>query len=204
MPIIAKTSQSKDRVIIPAGNHVARCYKMIELGTLTDEYKGESITRHRVSLSWELPNETHTFSEEQGPQPLSMNKEYTLSMHERATLRQHLESWRGKQFTKQEAEAFDITKLLGVPCMLNIVHSQSQNGNTYAQLTSITPLAKGMIAPDQINESFEFSLSEFDQDKFDQLPEFLKDKIDRSKERLEATTKNVQPEDVEGSEDLLF
>lgn len=36
--------------------------------------------------------------------------------------------------------------------------------------------------PEQINPSFEFTLENFEQAKFDSLPDFLKDKIRQSKE----------------------
>jgi len=41
---------------------------------------------------------------------------------------------------------------------------------------------KGMTCPDQINESFEFNVLEFSEDKFNQLPDFIKDKVKTSAE----------------------
>jgi hypothetical protein len=52
-----------------------------------------------------------------------ISKEFTLSMHEKSTLRQFLESWRGKAFTEKEALSFDVTALIGKPC-LDIYQSQ--------------------------------------------------------------------------------
>ncbi len=42
---------------------------------------------------------------------------------------------------------FDLRKLLNAPCMLNITHVD-RAGKQYANIASITPLPKGMTAPD--------------------------------------------------------
>ena len=93
---------------------------MIELGHIDTEFNGEKKKAHKVMLTWELPEELAVFNEDKGPEPYSVSKTYTLSMHEKSTLRKDLESWRGKGFTELEAAKFDITKLLGVPCLLTI------------------------------------------------------------------------------------
>jgi hypothetical protein len=180
MSIIAENKGS-DFVLIPSGNHIARCYGMIQIGTVKEEtgiYAGKET--HKVRISWETPHETHDFGK--GLQPFSVHKEFTLSMHEKATLRKYLESWRGKAFTETEAEAFDITKLIGKPCMINVIHKTSGKGNTYADISSIATLPKGLECPNQINQTVELSFDNWNQNIFDSLPDFLKDKIKVSKE----------------------
>ena len=44
----------------PAGNHVARCIALIDLGTQHDEYQGRSRLRNQVLIRWELSNELMT------------------------------------------------------------------------------------------------------------------------------------------------
>lgn len=200
MPIIAKNA-GKKRELAPQGNHVAVCYKMIELGTITDTFKGEDVTRHRVLLYWELSNEQKEFDGVM--KPISVSKEFSLSMNEKSTLRKMLESWRGKAFTEKEATAFDITKLMGVPCMVNVLHVTSAAGNVYESVTSITPLPKGMEIPTQFNDSFEFSLDGFDQVKFDSFPDFIKDKINSSVEMQAKTPVEPVPELTEEQEEEL-
>ena len=174
--ITAKNTQTTFD-LTPAGNHVARCYSMIEIGTVEENFKGEPKTLHKVRISWELPSETKVFNTEKGEQPYSISKEYTLSMHEKSNLRRDLQAWRGKAFTEDEANAFDITKLLGQPCMVNVVHEASKNGNTYANVSGITPLPKGFVCPPAVNPVFVLSYDEFDFNKFDKLPEFIRNKM---------------------------
>ena len=204
MPIIAKNA-GKKRELAPQGNHVAICYKMIELGTITDTFKGEDVTRHRVLLYWELSNELAMFDGVE--KPISVSKEFSLSMNEKSILRKMLESWRGKAFTEKEANAFDITRLMGVPCMVNVIHVTSAAGNQYENVSSITPLPKGMEIPTQFNDSFEFSLDEFDQVKFETFPDFIKDKINGSVEmKAKADSKELESKLVEiiKDDDLPF
>ncbi len=187
MPITAKESEVKFE-LVPAGNHVARCYSMIEIGTEKSEYQGKEKHLYKVRVTWELPNEKKVFDQAKGEQPFSISKDYTLSMFDQANLRQDLESWRGKAFTEDEAKAFDITKLIGVPCLLNVVHTQSQKGSTYSKIAGVTPLIKGMNCPTQINQSFVFAFDEWNDQKFAGLPEYIRKRIEATpefKKRLE-------------------
>ena len=167
-----------EKELVPAGLQVARCYSMIHIGTVEWDYMGQRKSTNKVRLTWEFPNEMRTFKEENGLQPMVLSKEFTLSMYEKANLRQALENWRGAKFKEQEADDFDITKLIGVPCMINVTHDAAKNGNVYANIGTINPLPKGMECPPQINPSFEFNYD----DKFDTSwvlaqPEFIKDMI---------------------------
>jgi hypothetical protein len=165
------------RELIPQGMHVARCYSMVHIGNVEWEYKGEKKISNKIRLTWELPNEMRVFKEENGEQPMVISKEYTLSMYEKANLRRDLESWRGKGFSNAEADDFDVTKLLGQPCLLNLVHV-TKGDNTYCNVAGVNPLMKGMECPAQINDSFEFNYD----DKFDnawvkEQPDFIKSQI---------------------------
>lgn len=188
MPITAQNS-GKTFELVPAGNHIARCFQMIEIGTLRSEYQGKVKNLYKVRISWELPNEKKVFDEAKGPQPFSISKEYTLALGDTANLRKDLESWRGKAFNDDEVKAFDITKLLGVPCMLNVIHKKSQtSGNQYSMISGITPMPKGtdgkpMQCPPQINPMFVLSYDDVDWDaKFSTLTKYVKEQIESTPE----------------------
>jgi len=176
---IYATSNATQRELIPAGNYIGRCYQMIEIGTVSETILGEVKILKKVRIGWELPEEQKVFSEEKGPQPCVISKEFTLSMHEKSSLRAVLKSWRGKDFTNEEAESFDITKLLGAPCMINIIHKpgKSDPAKTYQQIAGITGVPKGVPVPELINPIFCLSYDEFDEDKFETLPDFIKEKM---------------------------
>lgn len=181
--IVATNTGGGDYAPMPAGMYVARCVQMIQIGTITQNIQGEDKTLHKVRFGFEFPTELKVFKEENGEQPYFLSKEYTLSMHEKATLRLHLETWRGKKFTEEESKSFDVTKLLKVPCMINVVHKVSEkNAKTFSEIGSISPLMKGMVCPPQINNTTLLCYDEFDVALFESLPDFLKDKIKSSKE----------------------
>lgn len=180
--INATSNGTIEREIIPVGNHIAICYKMIHIGTVQEDYMGETKTLNKIRVGWELPEELRMFGDK-GELPLVIDREYTLSMHEKSNLRAMLKSWRGKDFTDEEAKSFDVTKLLGKPCMINIIHKQSKDGTkTYAQIAGVTAVPKSLKVPAQINPTFEFNYDDFDEMKFDTLPEFIRQKMATSVE----------------------
>jgi len=193
MSITAKAGEHKSFEIVPAGNHIARCYQMIEIGTDEKEVLGELKRQYTVRIVWELPNETKVFDQSKGEQPFSIGKDYTLSMHEKSNLRKELQSWRGRSFTEEEAKGFDITKLIGVPCMLNIIHQQSKTGNNYSKIAGVTAIPKGFVCPPQVNASFVLAYDDVAYEaKFATLPEWLRKRIEATpefKKRLEAPVK---------------
>jgi hypothetical protein len=210
MAITAKKSEQFERELIEAGNYVARCYRMIEIGTCDEEFLGVKKQMHKVRIGWELPTELKVLNPEKGEQPCVIDKEYTLSLADKANLRKDLQSWRGKAFTDEEAEAFDITKLLGVPCMLNIIHVQGKKDptKTYQAIGSVSPMPKGLVCPSQVNDTFVFDFENFDEAKFLTLPDFLKEQIAKTPEYKEAISQTVEAspflDDEENSDEQHF
>jgi hypothetical protein len=178
MPILAAEGESKPRIQAPAGSHVARCISVIDLGTQETPF-GEA---HKVRITWELPDEKAVFKEENGEQPFVLSKDYTLSLYEKANLRHDLESWRGRAFTEQELKGFDISRLIAAPCLLSVIHKTSDKGKTYANISSVSALPKGMRCPPMINEAVEYSISDGKSSVYDKFPEWLQKKISGAKE----------------------
>lgn len=207
MAITAKSEGNSEFTLVPAGTYAARCYSMVHIGTIEEEYMGQKKMLNKVRITWELPTELKVFKEENGPQPYSISKKFTLSMYEKANLRKFLESWRGRGFSDDEAKGFDVSALIGVPCMLSVIHKTSKNGKVYADVSAVSTLPKGMTVPKQINESFEFSYENFDESKLQKLPEFLRNEIVSSEEykaiKNPSHTEAV-PETVPTTDDLPF
>jgi hypothetical protein len=200
---INATTKGTAKELIPAGNYVARCYQMLQIGTVTEDVNGETKTQHKVRIGWELPTELKVFDSAKGEQPLVISKEFTLSMHEKSNLRKTLASWRGKDFSADEAKSFDILKLIGAPCMLNIIHKPSKDGTRmYEEIGSISPMPKGVTAPEQINPTIVLEYDNFNQSIFESLPDFIKNKIKSSAEYIAMSTPETKH--IETSDDLPF
>lgn len=182
MPLIASAKSGAPRQNAPAGTHPARCYQIIDLGTHDKEWQGKRRKSHEIRVSWELPDETADFGKGH-LEPFAVHKTYTLSLSEKANLRHDLENWRGKPFTEQELESFDVFAVIGVPCMVTVTHVE-KNGNTYANVTAVTALPKALKAsfPAPVNPTVQFALDEHDEAVFRSLPEFLQAIIKESDE----------------------
>lgn len=180
MAILA-TDTATQKELIPEGNYVARCYQMLHIGTNKETILGEDKVLNKVRIGWELPAEMR--SGKDGDYPCTIGQEFTLSMNEKANLRKMLQSWRGKVFTAEEAKSFDVTKLIGAPCFLNIIHKPSKDGTKiYENIAGVTPMPKGFECPPQINRTQVFQYDAPDMELLAHLPDFIKDKIKSSEE----------------------
>jgi hypothetical protein len=186
----------------PAGNHIARVYSIIHIGTLKGEYMGEPKETDTVRIGFELPNETKVFKEGEEPRPFVVSREYTNSMGEKANLRKLVEGIIGAGLLDKEAEFFDVTQLIGETCMLNVIHKTSKAGNEYAHILSAAPLPKGVKAPAAMNQPFILDFSDnWSEEKLESLPDFLKEKIRGTPEYVKTTGKvtlegGINPDDI--------
>lgn len=177
MPI---AKESKTYEPAPAGTHIARCFACIGLGTQHSEQYADS---YKVQLMFELPHETIQIDGQ--PMPMTISKDYSLSLGKKASLRKALDSWRGKPFTPEELEGFEVSKVVGAPCQLTIVHKLTSKGEMGARIETITGLAKGMICPPQVHASVKYEIEEGESSEtFRKLPEWVQKKIRTCEEWL--------------------
>ena len=163
----------------PAGMHVARCYRLIDLGTQPKSYQGKPTGEARkIMASWEFLGEDRM----DDGKPFTMSKSWFLSMHEKAALRKDLESWRGKPFTPEEECSFDVSKLLGAYCLINVIQEPGQDGTPYAKIGAITPMMKGMARPEPVNKNMIFDADEPDMELYGTFSEKIKEIISGCRE----------------------
>ena len=117
-------SNSKEFELIPEGQHIGVCYKIIDQGTRNETYPRDAEPnsdntkkRKTLGVTWEIPEQKMADG-----RPMSISKTYTASLNENSTLYKDLVTWRGKSFTKEELEGFDIDKMIGAPANLEIEH----------------------------------------------------------------------------------
>ena len=198
----------------PEGTHFSRCFKMIHVGERPYEQQGEKKTKNSLWVWFELPTEMRVFKEELGEQPMSVNIEYNHVPYETAKIIKHINSWRGKALSPQEIDDFDVSTLLGQPCMITIVHNTSAaTGKTYANINTISGIPKGLEAPKQINKSYLFDYNDnFDLPNMENnVPQFLQDIMKDTpdwKEKMNETTANNNQDtshpDLNTGDDLPF
>jgi hypothetical protein len=185
MSFIVESGGNFERV--PAGMHLARCYRIVDLGTQKSEYMGQVKYAHKIMVGWEI----HGTDDSGSPikmndgRPFAIFKNYTLSWSEKANLRLDFQSWRGKPFSQEEMRRFDLKTVLGAWCMLNVIDRDGQDGKTYSNVAGVTPvpsMIKQGGLPAAVNKNELFKISEPDMEMFNSFSEHLKKKIQASPE----------------------
>ena len=188
MAFIASDNGGGNFKRVPAGAYIGRCYSLIDLGTqLSSGQYGEKM-QHKLRIGWELFGEDEdgaplTVDVDGVEMPMTISKSYTVSLHEKAGLRKDLAAWRGKDFTDEEAKGFDVSKLIGAYCMVNVTTSET-NGKTYSNVAGLTPLPGALknAKPSPVHEHVVFDLDAPDMAVFNSFHEKLQDAIRRAPE----------------------
>ena len=186
MALIAKESGGGTFTPVPPGMYLARCYRIVDLGTQKSEYLGQVKNLQKVMLQFEV----HGEDDEGKPlltakgEPMSISKNFTLSLAEKATLRKDLQTWRGKEFTADELRGFQIDNVLGAWAMIAITKAMGNNGKEYTNIANINSVPKAMKAslPQGHNKCAAFYLDSPDMEMFETFSDNLRAKIEQSPE----------------------
>jgi hypothetical protein len=122
----------------PPGNHPARLVAIIDLGSQADNFNPGKFKR-QCFLVWELIGVTMT-----GMKDVNhlIGERYTTSLNEKAKLRGMVKTWRGKDL--KDDEKFDLTVMLGKPCLVTVAEVEGKDDKTYANLAGVSSVPKGM------------------------------------------------------------
>jgi hypothetical protein len=189
MALIARNSGGGSYEPVPVGVVQAVCCIVCDIGTQEGSYQGKPVSHHQCIIAWEI-DAIMSQGEYEGKR-FMVSKFYTLSLHEKATLRKDLESWRGKAFTDEELDGFDVEKLIGANCMLNIVEYKKLDGSVGQKISAIMPMIKSMNKMQPITTT---------------TPQWMIDKRNESIEAREGSNQPRQPGDEQEApqEDLPF
>lgn len=173
---------------VPSGAFIGRCYSLIDLGTQRSDGQFGIKDQHKIQIRWELFGDDDdgnplTVDVDGKTMPMTISKSYTVSLHEKAALRKDLASWRGKDFSDEEAKAFDVSKLLGAYCMVSVTTSEN-NGKTYSNVSGLTRLPSALkdSKPAAVHKNVLFDLDAPDMAVFATFHEKLQEAIKKSPE----------------------
>jgi hypothetical protein len=163
----------KDFDPVPEGSHLAVCDMFVDLG-LQDTNFG---TKHKIYLRWQIPSLRMKWEKDgvEHEGPMAIGSKFTLSLHEKATLRQILQSWRGKAFTPEELKKFDVTTILGKPCLITVTHAPKDGGGVYANVGAVAKLPQGISAPQLEGEPLLYDADNLD--TFEKLRPWLQELV---------------------------
>jgi len=135
------SSSGGDWELPPSGNLLAVCVGLIDLGTQQDSFDNKPREARQLVIVWELIGQV---SSKTGKSHVVCDK-YNASLHPKANFRKTLESWRGVPI--RDDEEFDIFKIVGAPCLLQISHDTTKSGKEIYSVDAVTGLVKGMQKP---------------------------------------------------------
>lgn len=189
----AKTSDSK-RVNPEAGVHVARLIEILDIGKQVDKFDQDG--RNKLEFIWELPESLHVFHEDKGEQPLIVSRAYGNTLGRGSKMKAMIEGMLGKSIDKD----FDLLSLKYKLCQLNLT-LEEDGEYTNAVIQTAMPLGKEQLKVKypHFNDWRVLDLDEFDQEVFDSLPQWKRDKIAKSEtfKALEAEGVAVHTKDAE-------
>lgn len=208
MGLIARESSSGSNfVAVPPGTHLARCYRIIDLGTQKSSPQYGEKMQQKILVQFEVHSEDDKgkpLLTDKG-EPLSIAKNYTLSLGENATLRKDLSSWRGRDFTSEELRGFELKNILGHWAMLSVTKAAGNNGKEYTNITSISGVPSAMKKaglPEGHNKLVLFSIAEADMELFETFSNSIKEKIQASPEWKSFFGKKYAEEQMESAKSL--
>ena len=186
---ISETNKTIERQLPEAGSSVGVLFSLVDLGTQKTNWDGEEKWQPKLRLAFELPDqviegeETVNGKTTKVTKPMVVSIELTRSLGERATLRKMLETWRGAAFTSKELASFSLKNLLGKATLLTLVHKTSAAGRDYCAIQGMAKLPKAMKAPATTqNATIFYEIEDAKGGQFNELPEWLQEKIASSKE----------------------
>ena len=198
MALTISESQKMERKLPEAGATVGVLYSLVDLGHQETNFDNQKKWTPKVRLTFELPDQTDEFEVvENGKttkvsKPMVVSIEQTRSLGEKASLRKLLEQWRGQTFTSKELQAFSLKNLLGKPAMLTLIHKTSQQGRQYCAIAGASKLPKGMKAPaTTTNDQLYYEIEQGEGGQFNDMPDWLQEKIRASKEFATAAGKST-------------
>ena len=187
MGLIAKDSGGGSFTPVAPGMHLARCYRIVDMGTQKTDFQGQVKHLQKVMLQFEVHGEDDNgkpLVTAKG-EPMSISKNFTLSLSEKATLRLDLQAWRGRVFTADELRGFELKSVLGVWAMITAARALGKNGKEFTNIVSINPVPvtiKRAGLPEGFNKLSSFDIDKPDMDLFETFGNGLREKIASSPE----------------------
>jgi hypothetical protein len=198
MGLIAKDSGGGNFTPVSPGMHLARCYRIVDMGTQTTDFAGQTKHLQKVMLQFEVHGEDDSgkpLVTAKG-EPMSISKNFTLSLAEKATLRLDLQAWRGRPFTADELRGFELKAVLGVWAMITAARALGKNGKEFTNIVSINPVPaaiKRAGLPEGFNKLGSFDIDNPNMDLFETFGNGLREKITSSPEWRARNVVQEQP-----------
>lgn len=161
---------------VPGGTYLAVCVYSIDIGEQICEFKDKGKSyNNQVMLGFELNGVTVEIDGKTEPRVLG--RTFNVATSKNAALRKFVSAWKAKEYTDDEFNELDTSDLVGEPAMLNVVLNET---GEYANIESIMQIPNGFPKPSATSPLIRFDMSPWNQAAFDELPEWIQEKIKKS------------------------
>lgn len=176
---MSRIPKSSSRELCPEGAHLAALVNIIDLGT---QDGGEFGPRHKLQMAYELVNEKTSDGK-----AMVAYKQYTFSSSSKGNLMKDMRAAWGVKDGDVEMDDY-----LGKYAMITIEHKETDSG-TFANITNVGMIPKGTKLTKLTEPLKSLYLDDtFDQEVYDALPDFLKEKIAGSPEYAAVMTPKLK------------
>lgn len=136
MPILTQTKPGRNPA--PEGVHIGVVVDVIDRGIVQHVEYG---AKPMVDIVWQV--------EEVDPETgrrFELSRRFNNSLNEKAALAPVVEALLGRAIEPAERRplGYDLEKLLGMSCQLEVIHQQGKKGGMFARVEQCMRLAKGM------------------------------------------------------------
>lgn len=184
MEFIAKREGNSNIPKLENGVYTAISSMLIDIGPQKSTL--DNNIRRKFIMIWNIVGEFIEVNNEKLPRVMS--KEYTLSLNEKSNLTKDLQAWRGKAFSEEELQGFDILTVMNKPCQLQIINEE-KNGKTYNNISAIMAMPKGMTV-EPLEETTVFITNNPETwENWGKIPKWIREKIKKA-ERFEDSELN--------------
>ena len=136
-----KIKRKNDFIPAPAGTYVAVCSDWEEMMDQPDRYHpGKTVDMIRIywQINKIMPGTQQNFL---------VQRTFTANLGPKTNFAKTLTAWLGRPISKEEEDnGFDPETLVGLACLLSIVHSTSDDGTVWANVESVLALPEGTNA----------------------------------------------------------
>ena len=181
MSMIASDNGGQVIPKLEGGVYTAISSAIIDLGLQTSEKFQK--TQRKFIMIWNIKGEEVEVNGEKLPR--TMSKEYSFSLNEKSTLRKDLQSWRGKVFTDEELQGFNLLNILNKPCQLQII-LEEKNGKQYNNIAGIMSLPKGTTI-EELQNTYHFDIEdESTYMNWSNIPSWIQERIKKADNYVES------------------
>ena len=167
----------KPRVpVVESGSYLAVCVGVLAVGEQyvdRSAFGGKTDYESQIVFVFEIPSEL-----DNDGKPKQLNKAVNATNGPKGSLNKIMNDWNSREYTREQLAEFDFDDLLGKPCQITVIVSESG----FSRITGISAIPKGIPVPTSSTPHISFSVNEWDDAKFEALPEWAQNKIKNSME----------------------